>query len=90
MAEIRRWRVESSGKEHYVEYVAKVMGESEALVDGKVVASWSSSVWAWGPPKSVELAIEGKPATLRRTGIMSQHFDLVFEGKVYSEKQGRV
>jgi hypothetical protein len=88
MAELRRWRVESGGKEHWVEYVAKMMGDGEALVDGKVVASWGSSIW--GLPKSMGFTIESNPATLRRVGISSQHFDLVFEGKVYSEKQGRV
>ena len=87
MAEIRRWRVESGGKEHMVEYGARAMGDGEAMVDGKIVASWGSSFW--GLPKNVQFEIDGKPASLRRTGMMSQHFDLVYEGKVYTEKQGR-
>ena len=83
MAELRRWRVDYGGKE----YVAKAMADGEVLVDGKIAASWGSSLF--GLPKSVEFKIEDKNATLRRTGMVSQHFDLIFEGRVYTVKQGR-
>jgi cell division protein FtsB len=89
MAEIRRWRVECEGKEHWVEYAVKGwLANGEVLVDGKVVATWGSSLE--GLPKSVEFEIDGKPATLRRTGVLDQHFDLAFEGRLYPEKQGRI
>ena len=89
MAEIRRWRVECEGKEHWVEYVANErLASGDVLVDGKVVASWGSSFW--GLPRSVQFEIGGKPATFRRTGLLDHHFDLVFEGRLYPEKQGRV
>ncbi len=88
LAEIRRWRVESGGREYQIEYVANPNMRGDVLINGKVVASWGSSVW-W-LPKIVEFQIDHKPAVLRRTGIISQHFDLVWEGRVYNEKQGRV
>lgn len=88
--ERRVWRVELEGKQLVVEYKVKMAGEGEVLVDGKVVDSWGSSVWVWGLPKERSFTIEGKPATLRRRGTVSQHFDLVFEGRVYTEKEGRV
>jgi len=87
MAQVRRWQIESGGKEQVVEYVVRAMGDGEVLVDGKVVVSWGSS-W-WSLPKEMRFEIDGKPAMLRRTGLMSQHFDFVYEGKVHTEKQGR-
>ncbi len=87
MAELRRWRIESDKKELVVEYSLKLAGDGEALVDGKIVTAWGSSLL--GLPKEVRFEIGGKPATLRRTGMISQHFDLIYEGKVYTEKQGR-
>jgi hypothetical protein len=89
MAEIRRWRIECEGKEHWVEYVANEWTASgEVLVDGKVVASWGTSFS--GLPRNVQFEIGGKPATLRRTGLLDQHLELVFEGRLYTEKEGRV
>ena len=87
MAELRRWQVEGARKEHVVEYSLKLAGDGEASVDGKIVAAWGSNLS--GLPKEVQFEIEGKPATLRRTGAIAQHFDLVYEGKVYTQKEGK-
>jgi len=85
--EHRLWRVEVEGKQHVVEYKIKFRGDGDVLVDGAVVASWQG-FWG-GPPKEQSFTIDGKPATLRRRGVINQHFDLVFGEKVYSEKEGR-
>jgi hypothetical protein len=66
----------------------KTAGEGEVLVDGKIVDSWGSS--PLGLPKERSFTIDGKPAALRRRGILRQYFDLVFEGRVYTEKEGRI
>ena len=87
MAELRRWRVESEQKEHVVEYSFKMAGNGEASVDGEIVATWGSNLL--GLPKEVNFKIEGKPATLRRTGAIAQHFNLVYDGKVYTHQQGK-
>jgi hypothetical protein len=84
----RLWRVEVEGKQHVVEYKIKFKGDGEVLVDGAVVASWQG--FLGGPPKEQPFTIDGKPATLRRRGIISQQFDLVFGDKVYSEKEGKL
>jgi hypothetical protein len=42
-----------------------------------------------GLPTERSFAIDGKPATLRLRGTISQHFDLVFGGTIYTEKEGR-
>ena len=84
----RLWRVEVEGKQHVVEYKIKFKGDGEVLVDGAIVGSWQG--FLGGPsPKEYPFTIDGKPATLRRRGIISQQFDLVLEDKVYSEKEGR-
>ena len=87
MAELRRWQVRGDRKEHVVEYSLKLAGDGEASVDGKVVAAWGSNLS--GLPKEIQFEIEGKPATLRRTGAIAQHFDLIYEGKIYTQKQGK-
>jgi len=87
MTEIRRWTIKRNDEEHQIEYVVRWKGDGEVLIDGKIVTGWGSS-W-WGLPKTVDFQISDKSATLRRIGIVSQHFDLIYEGKVYSEKQGR-
>ena len=85
--ERRVWRVEVESKQRVVEYRIKAGGDGEVLVDGVVADSWGNS-WL-GLPKERSFAIDGKPATLRRRGTISQHFDLVFGGKIYTEKEGR-
>jgi hypothetical protein len=85
--EHRLWRVEVEGKQYVVEYKIKFRGDGDVLVDGAVVASWQG--FLGGPPREQPFTIGGKPAILQRRGMINQHFDLVFEGKVYSEKEGR-
>ena len=84
----RLWRVEVDGKQHVVEYKIKFRGDGEVLVDGAIVGSWQG-FWG-GPPREHLFTIDGKPATLRRRGIINQQFDLVLGDKVYSEKDGRL
>jgi len=55
-------------------------GAGEVLVNGKIVKAWGSSVW--GLPKEVSFEIQGKPALLRRRGILNQNFDLLVDGKL--------
>ncbi len=88
MPEIRRWQINSGGKEHIVEYVIRARGNGEIMVDGKVGVTLSSMT---GYPRTMEFEIDGKAAMLRRTGgILSPHYDLIYEGNTYTEKQGRL
>ena len=87
MAELRRWPIKGETKEHVVEYLVKMAGDGEVSVDGEIVDARGSSLT--GLPKEIKFEIDGKTATLRRTGTISQHFDLVYEGKVYTQQQGK-
>ncbi len=78
-----KWIINSEGKQRVVE--AKygkfiTSGSGEVIVDGKVVNAWGSSVWG-SLPKEVLFEIEGRPALLRRRGIVNQNFDLLFDGE---------
>ena len=78
-----KWVVDIQGKQHVVEaeygkFVVSSVGV--VSVDGKPVKTWGSSIW--GLPKEVSFEIKGKPALLRRRGIVNQNFDLLFNGKL--------
>ena len=78
-----KWVVNIKDKQLVVEArYGKVVtsGAGEILVDGKIAKAWGSSVW--GLPKEVSFEIEGKPALLRRRGIINQNFDLLVDGRL--------
>ena len=76
-----KWAINIEGQQYIVEAnYGKVItsGAGEVKVDGKVVKVWGSSIS--GLPKEVSFEIGGKPALLRRRGIINQNFDLLFNG----------
>jgi len=86
--EVRRWKVYDGHKQHTVEYDCLMIGSGHIKVDGKLVDSWGPSLM--GFPEKRDFYIDNKPARLRRRGTLNQHFDLIFQGRVYDEKEGRI
>ena len=75
------WQIKTDRKDHVVEYKAGIES-GEVLVDGNIVDSKGSSVMGVLMKKS--FAIEGKPAKVQRRGLLSENWELVYEGKVYA------
>jgi len=75
------WRIKTEGKDHVVEYKAGIES-GEVLVDGNMVNSKGSSCMGVLMKKS--FAIEGKPAKVQRRSLLSENWELVYEGKVYA------
>ena len=76
-----KWAINIEGQQYIVEAnygKAITSGAGEVKVDGKVVKAWGYSIS--GLPKEVSFEIRGKPAFLRRRGIINQNFDLLFNG----------
>ena len=75
------WQIKTEGKDHVVEYKAGIES-GEVLVDGNVVSSKGSSCMGILMKKS--FAIEGKPAKVRRRSLLSEEWELFYEGKIYA------
>ena len=81
-----KWIVDTKDKPVVVEArYGKIFisGAGEVFVDGKLAKSWGGS--PWGLPKEVPFEIAGKPALLRRKGIMDQNFNLFVDGKLIEQ-----
>jgi len=78
-----KWAVNINNKQVMVEARYGLSSAGEVLVDGKIAKAWGSSVL--GLPKEVSFEIEGKPALLRRRGVIHQNFDLLVDGKLFKK-----
>ena len=75
------WRIKTEGEDHIVGFKAGV-DDGEVLLDGKIVDSQHSS--RMGVLTKMSFAIDGKPAKVQRRDLLSEHWELVFEGRVYT------
>ena len=75
------WQIEIGGKDHVVSYKAG-LESGEVLLDGNVVDSKVSSFMGVLVKKSFK--IEGKPAKVQRRGLLSEDWELVYEGRVFA------
>ncbi len=75
-----KWVVSINDKQVVVEAKYGISSAGEVLVDGKIAKAWGSSLL--GLPKEVAFEVEGKPAFLRRRGVVHQGFDLLVDGKL--------
>jgi len=73
------WQIKIDGKDHVVGYKAGIES-GEVLIDGKLVDSKGSSSMGVLVKKSFK--IEGKPANIKRRGLLSEEWELVYKGKV--------
>ena len=79
------WRIKSEGKDHVVGYTAG-LESGEVLIDGNIVVSKGSS--SMGVLMKKSFKIEGKPARVQRRSLLSENWELVYEGKVYAPPEG--
>ena len=75
------WRINNEGNDHVVEYKAGIES-GEVLLDGNMVKSKGSS--SMGVLMKKSFAIDGKPAKVQRRSLLSENWELVYEGKVYA------
>jgi hypothetical protein len=75
------WRIKTEGKDHVVGYKAGV-DDGEVLLDGNIVDSKGSSYM--GVLMKMSFTIEGKPAKVQRRGLLSENWELVYDGRVYA------
>jgi len=78
------WRIKTEGKDHVVGYKAGVE-DGEVSLDGKIVDSRGSS--RMGVRTKMSFTIDGKPAKVQRRGLLSEDWELVFEGRVYTGEE---
>jgi len=78
------WRIKTEGKDHVVGYKAGVE-DGEVLLDGKIVDSRGSS--RMGVLTKMSFTIDGKPAKIQRRDLLSEDWELVFEGRVYTGEE---
>ncbi len=84
----RIWLVKTEGKDYMVavDYGAflgdpedstfELKKEGKLLVDGNEVQTWESKL-----PKEIRFEIGGKPAILRKKGLLTKKLELFFEGE---------
>jgi len=78
------WRIKIEGKDHVVEYKSGIES-GEVLLDGNMVNSKGSSYMGVLMKKS--FTINGKPAKVQRRSVLSENWELVYEGKVYESPE---
>ena len=90
MAEVgmakKLWQVVVDGKEHVIEFrMQTVLGfgtrRGEVVVDGDLVKV-SGTPFSSVVPREVRFRIAGKPALLRRRGLIEGYPELFFGGKL--------
>jgi len=75
------WRIKTEGNDHVVEYKAG-LESGEVLLDGNKVDSKGSH--SMGVLMKKSFKIEGKPARVQRLSLLSEDWELVYRGKVYT------
>jgi len=75
------FQITGQGKDHVVEYKAGIDG-GEVSVDGNVVDSKSSSIMGVLMKKSFKIG--DKLAKVRRRDLLSEEWDLIYGGEVYT------
>ena len=80
------WQIKTEGKDHVVEYKAG-LDSGEVLLDGNRVNSNGSSYM--GVFMKMSFAIDGKPAKVQRRALLSEDWELVFEGRVQEKSRTR-
>ena len=78
------WRTKTEGKDHVVGYTDGVES-GEVFLDGNLVDSRDSSYM--GVLVQMSFKIEGKPAKVRRLSLLSEDWELVYDGKVYKGEE---
>jgi hypothetical protein len=73
------WRIRTEDKDHVVGCKAGIE-RGEVFLDGKTVESRDSSYM--GVLMKMSFAIDGKPAKVQRRALLSEDWELVFEGRV--------
>ena len=82
----KAWRIKTEDREHVVGCKAGIEG-GEVFLDGKRVESRDSSYM--GVLMKMSFAIDGKPAKVQRRTLLSEDWELVFEGRVHpAEEKG--
>lgn len=74
------WQIKTKENDHVVGYKAGI-DSGEVLLDGNVVKSKGSSTM--GVLMKMSFKIDGKPARVQRRSLLSEAWELVYEGKVY-------
>ncbi|MGA3031590.1 MAG: hypothetical protein ABSE58_12825 [Candidatus Limnocylindrales bacterium] len=79
----RTWQVEIDGTVHRVEGDYKALfntGRGSISVDGRVVDAWGA---AWfGQPRERRFEVVGRPAILRKSGLIFEDYELFVDGKL--------
>lgn len=79
----RRWSIEVDGQSHLVEGHYNSLlntGRGTVTVDGTVVDAWGSG-WL-GMPRERTFTMLGKPAILRKTGLLIEDHERFFDGRM--------
>ena len=76
----KSWTVTLDKQQHVVNLKSGFSGRGEISVDGKVVATWKSGFSSL--PAKTDFKIAGKPATIKRSGFVSQKADLLVDGQL--------
>lgn len=79
----RTWHVIADGTEHLVVATYNPlfnMGSGTVTVDGRVVDAWGMRLT--GLPADRRFEVAGKPAILRKAGMIFENYDLIVDGTV--------
>ena len=75
------WQIKTDGEDHVIGYKAG-LETGKVLLDGNIVDSKGSR--SMGILMKMSFTIAGKPARVQRLSLLSENWELVYDGKIYA------